>query len=251
MRHGFTLIEMMIAMAIAAIVMATAVAGINSVTNANLHSGAVHLTGEFKFNYDRAIMRGRTQRLALDIDKNVYWSEYTESPFALAKERDDGQRVDEGDADEPRSGDEGRARSSRRGGRRPGAPAPSSSSGSSSGSPSDDKEGVRKILEAGQGGDFKPDTEADAAKPTPLPNGVHIARVYAGHQVEPFSAGVAYIYFFPGGWTEPAFVELVDDDQDVVSLELSPLTGRVRTHDKAIEAPKNRRDDDGREEGDE
>ena len=60
---------------------------------------------------------------------------------------------------------------------------------------------------------------------------------------------MAHLHFFPQGWTEPALIELADDDGDVFTLEVQPLTGRVKVYDRTLEDP-TVEDDDGRKDGD-
>ena len=56
------------------------------------------------------------------------------------------------------------------------------------------------------------------------------------------------LHFFRGGWTEPAQIEITDGDE-VISLKVFPLTGRVRTYDEPLKALE-LEDQEGREEGD-
>lgn len=86
-----TLIEVAIAIGIAASFSAVAIGTLNSLTDADLRSTAVELSGAMKSSYDRAIMQRRTQRLAIDLDKGLWWFEYTESPFAISKEKATGE----------------------------------------------------------------------------------------------------------------------------------------------------------------
>jgi hypothetical protein len=97
---------------------------------------------------------------------------------------------------------------------------------------------------------FAPDAEGEIGKPKKLPGEVHISRVWSGHQEEPFSSGIAYLHFFKSGSAEPALIELEDDEGDTVTLELSPLTGRVETIQGRFETP-DETHVDGEEEGDE
>ena len=50
---------------------------------------------------------------------------------------------------------------------------------------------------------------------------------------------------------EAAIIELMDEGEDIISLELQPLTGRVRSIHKRVPLPEAREDNDGRAEGDE
>lgn len=229
-RRGLTLIEIMIALAIGALIAMVSLGAVNSVTDANLRSASVQLTGAIKFSYDRAIMQNRIQRLVMDMDAGKWWLEYTTDPFKISEQRVEGnvgrKKNEEGtydDADERDSlwrelGIDDRT----------------------------DTE-VRKALEGGRASAFKVDEEG---KPRKLPGNVRFARVWTGHQEEPFEEGTAFLHFFKGGWTEPAQIELRDEDDDVITLVVYPLTGRVRSYHEALDDP-DVEEVDGFEEGDE
>jgi prepilin-type N-terminal cleavage/methylation domain-containing protein len=229
-RRGLTLIELMIGLAIAAMVAAISVGAVNSITDANLRSAAVELTGAVKYSYDRAIMQNRIQRLAMDIDSGTWWLEYTEDVFRLTEERTEGssgvQRDDDGNLDlQERREELWRDLNI---------------------DERTDRE-VRKALEGGLASNFQLD---DGEARRELPGGVRFSRVWTGHQEEPFEEGVAFLHFFKGGWTEPARIELEDEDGDVITLKVAPLTGRIRTYHRKMEAPEVE-EWDGFEDGDE
>lgn len=229
--RGFTLIELTIALAIVGLLAAASIMTVNSVTDANLRSTGVALSGAIKQSYDRAGMLQRSQRIVFDIDKGVWWVEFTESPFAVARERLRGEEGESSDALRERL-EEQTTRRSRL-----------------SSFDRDGKEEMRRMIEGGLSQFFAPDDELDAGKPQLLPGGVRFSRIWTGHQEKPFVAGMAHLHFFPQGWTEPALIELEDEDGDVLSLEVQPLTGRVKAKDRRFEDPEVR-DDDGRTEGD-
>jgi general secretion pathway protein H len=225
-RRGLTLIEVVIALAIAAMATGIAIGALNSVTDASLKSTSIELIGAIKFSYDRAIMERRTQRLSIDMDKGLWWIDYTTDPFALSAEL---ERGSEGEKEDDKKEEKEEKNSFF--------------------SDEDDaaKKEVEAALEGGKAASFSADEEL--GKPRSLPGDIRISKVWTGHQEEAFTSGVAHIHFFSGGWTEPAQVELTDGDA-FVTLKLYPLTGRVRTYSKELEVEKPE-DDDGREEGDE
>ncbi|MCB9652584.1 MAG: hypothetical protein H6729_00440 [Deltaproteobacteria bacterium] len=220
-----TLIEITIAMAIAVMVTAVAITSTNALTHAALRSGATDVTGAIKFSYDRSIMEKRIQRLGMDLDKGLYWIDYTDDDYGIAATRDRGQvgeRPEETEAALKEKAEE----------------------------LDDDfdtgKSEVKRAMESGLAVRFQPDT--DAGEPKPLPSGVRFSRIWTGHQEEAFESGVAYLHFFRTGFTEPAQIELTDGS-DVITLKLSPLTGRVRAYNKPLDDP-DVEDPDGRDEGD-
>lgn len=211
---------------------AVIVSGFNAVTGANMRSASVELTGVMKSSYDRAVMLKRTQRLAMNLDSGVWWVDFTDDPFALAKDRIEGERGEtEGEADEDEDD-----------------------------SPFDDDvdETVKNAMRGGAATRFGKD-DAFGGAPVRLPTGVCFSRVWSEHQEEPFTKGIAYLHFFPGGWSEAARIELVDtacddkakpendNDNEYVTLRVLPLTGRVRMYERKMKTPQlseRGRDDD-------
>ena len=82
-RAGLTLIEITVALAIAALIVGVGLVSLNALTDADLKSGAVELTGAIKFSYDRAIMEKRTQRMGFDMSKGLWWIAFTDDPYGL------------------------------------------------------------------------------------------------------------------------------------------------------------------------
>lgn len=224
-RRGLTLIELTIALAIAAMAVAVSVVSINALTDADLKSSAIEITGAIKFCYDRSIMEKRTQRIGMDIDKGLWWIEYTDDRYALAKERMTGNTG----AQPSEQDEEGRVETI------------------------DDffssfEEPDAEVKMAMQGATrFMPDP--GGGEPRTLPGDIRFSKVWTGHQEEPFTEGVAYLHFFKSGWTEPAQIELTDGAEEYITLKVFPLTGRVRMYEKPLETP-DVEDYDGREEGD-
>jgi general secretion pathway protein H len=76
---------------------------------------------------------------------------------------------------------------------------------------------------------FDPDTSGGR----PLGKGVRFLRVETGHSPDGQTSGRAYLYFWPGGQTERASIQLAPagatSPNDGMTLVVSPLTGRVRT----------------------
>jgi hypothetical protein len=210
---------------------ATTVMSVNAVTDANLRTAAITLTGAIKQNYDRAAMLQRTQRIVFDIDHHTWWVEYTDNPFALHRER--------------ATGEEGESLEERQSNLEDAVKALEDDTSFES----DQERQVKLLVEGGTQMFFVPDADLDFGKPQPLPGGVGFSRIWTGHQEEAFKAGLTQLHFFPQGWTEPALIELVDEGGDIFTLEVQPLTGRVRSYREERELP-DLEDYDGFEEGD-
>ena len=70
--------------------------------------------------------------------------------------------------------------------------------------------------------------EEGLSKGYPLPKGVRFRDVFVSHQPGKFDGGVSYLYFFPSGATERAVINLEDKDGEIYSLEVAPLSAKVR-----------------------
>jgi general secretion pathway protein H len=65
----------------------------------------------------------------------------------------------------------------------------------------------------------------------PLERNIRFLQIETAHQDQPLNADQAYLYFWPGGQTERASIQLSVGgstlDADVVSILISPLTGKA------------------------
>lgn len=223
---GFTLIELTVAIAVVGLFVGMAVTATNAITDAELRTQARELMGAIKYNYDRAIMLRRTQRIAFDLDQGLWWVEYTESPFALSAEKKSAEAAKKA----------------------------AEAGGDSKLTAADDDEELDDVaiaMAGGQAAPFQTDDPDEVGKPHTLPSGIRLGKVWTGSQEEPFESGLAHLHFFRGGFTEPALIELRDDDDDVITIEVQPLTGRVKSRPEPIEDVEPEDQDDGRAEGDE
>ena len=78
-----------------------------------------------------------------------------------------------------------------------------------------------------------------------LGNGVEFVSVQTDHDDEPRTSGHAYLYFFPGGTTERASVQLKRRGDDTgLTVTVSGLTGRAKVERGRVELPPARSDGD-------
>ena len=75
----------------------------------------------------------------------------------------------------------------------------------------------------------------------PLEGGIRFRQVQTAHDDEPRKEGRAYLYFWPGGQTERAAVQLqignAEEPIHTVTLIVAPLTGKVTIKDGAVDLP--------------
>jgi len=204
--RGMTLIEIGIAMAIAAGLLALALPAISNVTRVQLRQKSGQLAGGVRSLYGATALGGHSCRLVFDIDHQTYWSECAERAVRL-----------------DRSGEQSTG-GSRRDSReeellaniRPGS--------------ANEEEQVKLAL--AQKSAFKPSGDVPV---TQLGGSVRFLDVWVQHQSERYTSCKAFLYFWPSGLTEVAAIHLGQGD-DVNTLLVSPLSGRVRIVSGRVDA---------------
>lgn len=237
--RGFTLVEVMVVLAIIGLIVGLGTRGLRSLAKSDLRESSAHLSGAMRYLFDRASTTGKIHRLVLDMETNQYWAEVSDDRFYIPREAESEQamrRREEKEADEDAEEQKKQERA---------AKAYDDSSSTSSTSSFD----MSKL----EVGDFKPKRARFAAfkevaiKPVRLKK-AKLRSVYTPRLTEPLTSGRAYIYFFPLGQTEPAIVTLSDDSgPPTYSLVVHPITGRVRIYDQEVLPPASRErfDDEG------
>src|SRR5512143_557917 len=200
---GYTLIELVIVVEVIAMLAAASVPALQGVTGANARTAAGELAGAMRYLYETAALRRETCRLALDIDAGAWWAECTKDRFTLSREKaTDARREEYDDELADRFPDERDA----------------------------DR---RRLLARAKFGQF----EDRLARKRSLPGSVRFEEVWTEHQREPFSRGMAYLYFFPQGRGELARVP-VKDGSAAYTVMLQPFTGRARVVVGVPEVPR-------------
>jgi len=201
--RGYTLIELIIVVAVVGVLVAAAVPAMNAVTGANARRAAGEVAGAMRYLFDTAALRRETCRLALDMEARAWWAECTRDRFALSREKSSATRREE---DEEELADRF----------------------------TDERDAERRrLLAKAKFGQFSD----RLAKKRTLPGSVRFEEVWAEHQREPFSRGMAYVYFFPQGRSEQARVPVVDGDT-TYSVVLQPFTGNARVVRGLPEVPR-------------
>jgi len=86
-------------------------------------------------------------------------------------------------------------------------------------------------------------TSGEAGPARPLGNGIDFISVQTDHDEEPHTSGHAYLYFFPGGTTERASVQLKRRGDDTgLTVMVSGLTGRAKIESGRVDLPAARSD---------
>jgi general secretion pathway protein H len=212
-RRGLTLIEILVVLALIAIITGVAVSG-SQFPSARLKRSATMITSAIKVAYTRATATSRCLRLVMDLDQPRIWLEESDIPM-LVQSRDasgaggaravtDAEKVALAEGEKILKG--------------PAVPKPQ----------------FTPVDAAGFG------AGADKAKGgRALQRGIGFRSVQAGHDDSAHTSGRAYLYFWPGGMTERASIQLrygeSADDTNTLTLLVSPLTGKVTIKQGAVD----------------
>jgi general secretion pathway protein H len=210
-KAGFTLIELVIVVALLALVVTIVVPSIVNIIGANLRATVAEVAGAIRFTYDLAARKNVPFRLVFDLDEQAYWVESSSEKYLFDREK---TGVSEGRLSEEAEQEKERGRS-------------------------------RRFINRGyiEGGEMwqpkgKPsfsDFVGRYTKKKSLPEDIVFLDVWVAHQNDRVTAGRAYLYCFPTGMTERAVIHIGDDTEDTYTLVVKALTGLVKIHPEYIE----------------
>jgi general secretion pathway protein H len=221
--RGLTLIELIVVVSLMALFMGAVVFGMGAATNSRVRASATMIAGAVRVAFTRAASTSKSMRIVFDLDANMVVLEEANMPMLVRRDDETGS-----DGASPGTAQEEAAvAEAERLVKGPTAPRP-----------------MFKPIDA-----YGFDTE-DPSKGRELGRGVVFRRVEVARSEEPYLSGRAYLYFWPGGQTERASIQVgrrgETGDGGVISILVSPLTGRVRIEGgaKPMDRP---RDDSERE----
>jgi general secretion pathway protein H len=203
--RGLSLIEIIVVLAIVAVVMGVAVAGSNQLPQNRLRRTGAMLNSATKVAYSRATATSRNLRLVMDIDGSRIWLEESDAPMLVQSKDTSGTGGAEAvTAAERAAREEG----------------DKIVKGVTIAQPS-----FRKVDTYG----FGDDSEDKGTKA--LQHGITFRSVQTAHDESPKTSGRAYLYFWPGGLTERAAIQIrigdSDEEYQTMTLLVSPLTGKI------------------------
>ena len=234
---GFTLVEVVVVLAILGLIMTLGASGFRRLTKSDLRSSSAHMAGAVRYLFDRASTTGKVHRLVLDLGEGKYWAEVSDDRFYVPHEAESESDLRRREDKEAEQDEDARKKAEKRA----------------------KEEEVRAAsssfdVEKMEIGDFAPKRARFAAfkelalKPVTLKN-VKLRSVYTPRVVDPLTSGRAYVYFFPLGQTEAAIVTLCDEKEETFySLVVHPITGRVKIYNEEKFPPSSRDqvDDEGK-----
>ena len=231
-RRAMTLIEVLIVLAIVVIVMGAVVIGTGRMASGELSHGATMIAGAIRVGFTRATSSSKPVRLVMDFDESAIWLEEGDQPM-LVQSKD---MTATGGASPATLAEKHAIEESSRIVKGPTPPRSSFTEIDPMGMVSSDPGKTHKKFATGFG--FR----------------ITFREVQTGHDAEPRRKGRAYLYFWPGGQTERAVIQLKvappkkdDDSEDtststpkeksVLTLVVAPLTGKVTIKDGAVALP--------------
>jgi general secretion pathway protein H len=203
-RRGLTLIEILVVLSLVAVVTGVAIMGSMQLPSARLRGSVTLITSAIKVAFTRATATSKELRLVMDLDHQKIWLEETNLPM-LVEWKD---KTGTGGADAVTQAEKAALEDGERLVKGPTVPRPQFRA--------IDAYGFGEI-ESGKGGKS-------------LGRAVTFRAVQTSHDDEPRRSGRAYLYFWPGGLTERASIQLhigSDTNETTLTLLVSPLTGRV------------------------
>ncbi len=212
-----TLIEIIVALAIAVLLFGAAVWGVGALTGANGKDTATQLAGTIQGLYETAALTGRSCRLVISLPARnevaaVRWrTECAKGAITASAQRDEELRSANEEERHPSSASNG-------------APILDGNEASRS-----------ERLRIAEGRMFAP-YPVEAPIDHLVANGVNL-EVWTTKQRQPVSNGLAYIYFFPQGYTERTMI-WIRQGTHVWTLQVAPLTGKTSITDEALSVPR-------------
>jgi general secretion pathway protein H len=203
---GLTLVEMLVVLAIVALLLTGVLLGSGQLAGARLKKSATSLAGAIRVAFARASSTSKSVRLVFDFSERAFWMEESEQPMLVTP-----KDVSASGGAEAVTALEQQARAeSERLVKGPTAP----------------RARFRRVSMGLLAVDS--DSKGDARV---LPSGIGFRSIQTTHDADARSSDRAYLYFWPGGQTERAAIQLhigtSTADVDTLTLVVAPLTGSV------------------------
>jgi len=208
-----SLVEVLITLAIMTLVTGTAVLGIGTLRRARLRQSAVLVASAVRVAYGHATATGKELRLVFDFNERTVTLEEASGKLGTQRKGNTGGAAA---ATEIEQRAEEEAERITKG---PKAPKPKFTPTKAFG--------------------FEPQGGKSGKE---LADSVRFLSVDTMHQEAPLEEDRAYLYFWPGGQTERAAIQLVlgnpaeaDPEKDIITIVISPLTGKTKMEKGRVE----------------
>ena len=211
-RRGLTLIEVLIVMAIVALMMGAIVIGSGQMAGARMRHSSTMITGAIRIGFARASATSKSLRLVMDLSENEIWLEEGDQPMLVQSKDITGT----GGAAAATTVEQTAIAEGSRIVKGPTAP----------------RTAFHEIEPMGLA------ASAPGAGHKKLDSGIKFREIQTSHDDDAHKDGRVYLYFWPGGQTERASIELkMGDDQNEkngLTMLVAPLTGKVTIKDGAV-----------------
>jgi general secretion pathway protein H len=218
--RGLTLVEVLIALALVALLVGAIVLGPGMLSGSRQRAAATLIYSGVRFGLTRANVTGRPVRMVFDLEQDRVVLEQASSSVFL-REKADGPGTGAGAEAATEIEKEARAEAER-----------------IAQGPTAPRARFEPVKEFG----FDED-EPGAGRA--LGKGISFVQVQTDHDSEPVREGRAYLYFWPRGGTERAAIQIhrAGDAEGGATVLVSALTGRVRIERGRIDLPPARSDE--------
>ena len=223
---GITLIELIVVVSLLALFMGTVAIGLGAATNARVRAAATAVASGIRVAFARSASTSKSMRMVFDMETHTIMLEEADLPMLVR--RDDVTGTDGATAATPQ--ETAAVEEAARLIKGPRAPRP--------------------LFKAVTAFGFDADSGGDGRQ---IGRGAVFRRIEISHSEDPYLEGRAYLYFWPGGQTERAAIQIGragdEDDGSVLTVLVSPLTGRVRIEHGSISMDRTREDSERSETG--
>jgi prepilin-type N-terminal cleavage/methylation domain-containing protein len=213
-QEGMTLIEMIIVTVILALAASGISLSLGALSRASLKAGAGKMAAGMRYAYNRAITQGTTVRVHFKMASSVFSIEEARSGVLLTTKKEKLDKRSLGvkgvpiDAADPWEAAQARIAHPDK---------PSLGASPFAALTTEDGTALKRYTNVSLGA------------------GVLISKLIVPHEPVPRTTGEGAVYFFPGGRSESALIQLGDGRDGVYTLEVRPLTGRTKIYAEAYE----------------
>lgn len=225
-QRGVTLIEVLVVVAIVAMLTGGVVMGAGSLMTARLRESASLIASAVRVAYNHANATSRVTRLVFDFAERTVTIEDSPGKMFLQSGDRTGGAAAATDIEQSVMAESEAILEGIR------APRPSFSP-------------VTNLL------GFSGEKGAQAQKP--LSSNIYFRQVEVDHEDQPVTQDRVYVYFFPGGQAERAAIQIqrgpesdVDED-DVLTIAVAPLTGKIEIFGGPVDMPRPRTEEEASE----
>jgi general secretion pathway protein H len=208
-----TLIEIIVVVVIIALGASGLTFSVSVLTRSELKTAAGRLVSAARYAYGRAVSNGDTVRISFDIPGNKFSVEEAHGRVQLARKNE---------IDTPGAKDDSE-------GERAGAVDAWAAARAKLETPLEPTLGASPFHPIGDKG-----AAASRFKDVFLGKRIQIVKLTVPHEPAPRDEGKGAVYFFPGGYSEHAVIQLSDGQEGVYSIEIHPLTGRAKVYTEAF-----------------